>query len=474
MHRSTTTHIPDLRRWARVSNAPFDFSKDSRTIRKPTYDAGSPAAFAARTKIETPHGEGLALVPFRLWPEQITVAERLHQERLIIILKARQLGISWLTCAYVLWLCVRQAGRTVLLFSQGQLEANELIHRIRTLEHHHVDRPLFPQLTTDNTAELAWDNGSRVLSLAATRRAGRSFTASLVVLDEFAFMQWGSDVLSAVKPTIDAGGKLVVISSADGNGSPYHQFWQAAESGSNGYTPIFLPWQARPDRYPGWRDQKVIEASGDTASVLREYPANAIEAFTHASGLVYDVWADPGNVTEDAEYVEGAGPVYWAVDDGYSGARDPKTGSFTADSHPRVFLLIQEQGDGRLCVFHEDYRVKALSDQHIADMLALDYPAPEYVALDSAAAELRGRLNVAGLYTRGKPTRVEESIKTTRRMLAADANGYRRILIHPRCKHLRSEMASYRYDQQTEQPVKQFDHGPDALRYFAFTKRLEG
>ena len=198
--------------------------------------------------------------------------------------------------------------------------------------------------------------------------------------------------------------------------------------------------------------------------------------WVQASGLVYDVWSDgpaSGNVTEAAEYVPDAGPVYWAVDDGYAGSRDEKTGHFTADSHPRVFLLIQERPSGQLCVFYEDYRVKALADQHISDILDLPYPAPDYIATDSSAAELRGRLHSAGLYTRGKPPKVEESIKATRRMLAPDANGFRRLIVHPRCRHLRAEMASYRYDQQTEKPVKEYDHGPDALRYFAWTKRLE-
>lgn len=198
--------------------------------------------------------------------------------------------------------------------------------------------------------------------------------------------------------------------------------------------------------------------------------------WVQASGLVYDVWSDgplDGNVTEDAEYVPDAGPVYWACDDGYAGSRDERTGYFTADSHPRVFLLIQERADSRLCVFREDYRVRALADGHISDILALEYPTPEYVATDSSAAELRGRLHAVGLYTRGKPPKVEESVKALRRMLAPDQNGWRRILVHPRCKHLRAEMASYRYDQQTEKPVKEWDHGPDALRYFAWTKRLE-
>lgn len=401
----------------------------------------------------------------------------MEHDRLVVFLKARQLGLSWLMCGYALWLCTTFPKQSVLVYSQGQLEANELIRRIRFLYEQHQQRDDISALIRDNTGILEWANGSRVLSLAATRRAGRSFTASAVILDEWAFMAWPSETLAAVKPTIDAGGKLFIISSADGADTAYHQFWQAAESGGNGYTPMFLPWTARPDRGPGWRDQKLAESGGNTASVYREYPSNPIEAFTHAAGLVYDVWSDgppDGNVTEDADYIEGGGTIYWANDDGYAGSKDQRTGTFTADSHPRVFLLIQERGNGRLCVFYEDYRVKTLSDLHIADMLALPYPLPEYAAVDSAAAELRGRLHTAGLYTRGKPQSVEESVKNMRRMLAPDSNGWRRVIVHPRCTHFRREMAMYRLNQNTGQPIAEHDHGPSALRYFCWTKRLEG
>src|SRR6185369_14133379 len=100
------------------------------------------------------------------------------------------------------------------------------------------------------------------------------------------------------------GGKLFIISSADGQGSEYHQHWLAAETGMNGYTAVFLPWQSRPDRGPDWRDQKIVEANGDTASVLREYPENPLEAFINAAGLMYgEVWRETENVTDAAEYV---------------------------------------------------------------------------------------------------------------------------------------------------------------------------
>lgn len=198
--------------------------------------------------------------------------------------------------------------------------------------------------------------------------------------------------------------------------------------------------------------------------------------WVQATGLIYDVWVDgpvSGNVTEAAEYVPGAGPVFWAVDDGYSGQLDSRGVHYTAESHPRVFLLVQELGDGRLNVFAEHYAIKTQPEAQIAEVAAMPYPAPDYVAIDKSAAALRGRLQSDGHYTRNGPADVEESIKELRRFLGADANGWRRIQVHPRCRHLRAEMASYRRDDGTGKPVKAFDHGPDALRYFAWTKRYE-
>jgi terminase large subunit-like protein len=433
--------------------------------------------FAARTQIEVPNDTGteVAHVPFAVWPSQRGVLDTMTAERLVVFLKARQIGVSWLACLFAMRACSLYPGYPVLCLSRSQDDADKLIHRTSFLYHQHQDKAWLSPLIKDNTGDLAWANGSSVVSLAATKNAGRGFTGALAILDEWAFMAWPRQTLAAVKPTIDAGGKLFIISSADGQGSAYHQFWQHAESGLNGYKAIFLPWFAHPERGDGWRTQKIVEASGDTASVLREYPANAIEAFTAAAGLVYDVWSDgpeDGNVTDDAEYDPNGGPVILAIDDGYAGALDAQTGRFTSDSHPRAVLLCQLRDDGRICVFAEDYRVKTLSDQHIESVLNMGYPDPDYAVIDSAAAELRGRLQSIGIGSYGKPQSVEESIKECRRMIAPDANGWRRILVHPRCSHLRFEMASYRYDDKGS-PIAQHDHGVSALRYLAYRMRYE-
>lgn len=432
--------------------------------------------FAARTQIEVPNDSGtdVAHVPFAVWPAQRGVLDAMATERLVVFLKARQIGVSWLACLFAMRNCALYPGYPVLCLSRSQDDADKMIHRMSFLYHQHQDRDQLSPLIKDNMGMLGWANDSSVVSLAATKNAGRGFSGALAILDEWAFMQWPRQTLAAVKPTIDAGGKLFIISSADGQGSAYHQFWQHAESGLNGYTPIFLPWFSHPDRGPDWRAQQIVEASGDTASVLREYPANAIEAFTAAAGLVYDIWSDgpiDGNVTEAAEYQPDGGPVLWACDDGYHGQLDSQTGQYTSDSSPRVFLLVQERDDGTLAAFDEDYAVKLLPETQIARVLAKGYPEPDYAVVDSAAAELRGRLQSIGIGSYGKPQDIEESIKVTRRFVAKDANGRRRLIVHPRCKHFRYEMASYRNDDKG-QPIDMLNHGPDAARYLCWKLRL--
>lgn len=196
--------------------------------------------------------------------------------------------------------------------------------------------------------------------------------------------------------------------------------------------------------------------------------------WVQATGLVYgDEWSDgplDGNVTETAEYMPGAGPVFWAVDDGYVGDLDAATGEFTADSHPRVFLLVQQTAVGILHVFAESYAIKKHPEIHLNEVLALPYPAPDWAAVDQSAAELRGRLHAIGIYTRKGPPSVEESIKVFRDWIAPDSNGVRKLLVHPRCRHSRAEMASYRRDTDGK-IVKQFDHMPDAGRYLTWALR---
>lgn len=226
-------------------------------------------------------------MPFHLWPAQVGVMWDFLTQRLVLILKARQLGISWISCAYALWLCLFHRGKVVLLFSKGLSEANELLRRVRVLYERLPEwmKASLPKLEgRNNTRVMEWANGSRVESHPATQSAGRSLTASLVILDEAAFLKWATALYTALKPTIDAGGQIIVLSTANGVGNLFHRLWTKAAQKSNKFWSIFLPWWIRPGRDAQWYADVVAEAD-DPGLVPQEYPATASEAFV-ATGRV--------------------------------------------------------------------------------------------------------------------------------------------------------------------------------------------
>lgn len=236
--------------------------------------------------------------------------------------------------------------------------------------------------------------------------------------------------------------------------------------------------------------------------------------WVQATGLVYEMWRDhpgqikevldedenptgifdAGNVTEEADYIPDNGPIYWAVDDGYSAGSkypdgiDPISETFTADSHPRVILLAQLKADGHLDIFAESYMCKTLPEAQIREVFELGYPMPSFATVDGSAAQLRGRIQkgqeyqadsgsivkIPGVYTRNGTHKVAEGIKEVRRWIEADENGFRKLRIHPRCTHFRSEMLSYSNDDKKGEPKKEFDHGPDSIRYKIWKLRHNG
>lgn len=203
-----------------------------------------------------------------------------------------------------------------------------------------------------------------------------------------------------------------------------------------------------------------------------------------AGGLVIDRWVDyldevsdhGGNVTNNADYIPGGGEVVWWIDDGYAGEIDQSTGNFKPGSHPRAFLLAQLRANGQMAVFAEHYAIQTTEPDHIEEVVGMcrrhGWPRPTRIIYDKAAAalgghlktELRSHWNIGSDKIDYNAVPVIEGNKEVNTRSAADKNGWRQIICHPRCRYLRLEMLSYKNNPKTSRPIKDFDHGPDALR----------
>jgi hypothetical protein len=230
--------------------------------------------------IDDAQGDEAGAMPFRLWDAQRDLLHDMERERLIFILKARQLGITWLACAYALHLCLFKAGKVVLTFSIGQGEANEMLRRVSVMYQRLPEalKNTLPALTKENTEEMQWSNGSRIQSLPARKTAGSGYTASLVILDEFAKNPNAAALYTAVKPTIDGGGKLIILSTANGTNNLFYDMSQRALKNEGKFAFRFLPWHVRPGRDAAWYQATAADAIDETL-MKQEYPATPDEAF---------------------------------------------------------------------------------------------------------------------------------------------------------------------------------------------------
>lgn len=228
-----------------------------------------------------------AWVPFKIWPAQRQTLAVLERERLVIVLKARQLGLSWLTLGYVLWMLCHQPIANALIFSKRDTEAINLLRiRLSGMYRRLSASAANSQAITDSNHALRLSNGSNALAFPTT--GGRSYTASVVLVDEADFVDDLDAVIRAVKPTIDAGGKLILISTVDKAKpeSAFKRIYKSAVEGKNDWSPVFLPWHARPGRDMRWYEAQrrdSLTRTGWLDDLYQEYPATALEALSGKS-----------------------------------------------------------------------------------------------------------------------------------------------------------------------------------------------
>jgi len=247
----------------------------------------------------------LGTVRYAVWPHLRLLHALEAEHRKLIVLKARQVGVSWHAAGVALHTAMFRPNANVLMLSKREVDASELLDKARFLFHH---LPPWLSVATGRSNESRLEfptRGSKITALPSTEDAGRSEAATLVILDEYAFHQYAESNFSAIRPTIDAGGRMLAISTADGFGNQFARLWeQAAGVGfaqqadgpwvgrgeaPNGFRAVFLPWSVRPGRDGDWYAHATADA--DPHAAAQEYPSSPDMAFVTSGRPVFPSWA---------------------------------------------------------------------------------------------------------------------------------------------------------------------------------------
>lgn len=181
------------------------------------------------------------------WERQIAEGKPIR----IIILKARQMGISTVIDAYILWRELRQGNVSALEIAHEKDAAAHILDINKFAVENfppwfvavlQIDTGLFNK----NEVKFDHNNASLNISSADSKEPGRSRTNHYLHLSEVAFYpaDRGPAIIRAAFGSLPDHPGSIVFMESTGNGPAglFYNYYTAAKNGKNDYIPLFFPW----------------------------------------------------------------------------------------------------------------------------------------------------------------------------------------------------------------------------------------
>tara|TARA_R110000751_G_scaffold27429_4_gene72355 strand:- start:8372 stop:9961 length:1590 start_codon:yes stop_codon:yes gene_type:complete len=256
------------------------------------------------------------LIPFKLYDYQEELITDYEDYRFNVILKARQLGISTITAAYVAWLMMFHRDKNILVMATKYNTAANLVKKVKSIVKNLPDWVRISEVSIDNRNSFELTNGSQIKASTTSPDAGRSEALSLLVIDEAAHVEGLDELWTGLYPTLSTGGRCIALSTPNGVGNWFHKTYAEADQGSNDFHPTELMWEAHPDRDQAWFEK-------ETRNMSRRQIAQELQCNFNTSGetvIHADDIARINGTAIEPKYKVGFDRNFWIWENHHPGA----------------------------------------------------------------------------------------------------------------------------------------------------------
>lgn len=204
------------------------------------------------------------LVPFKLNKAQVILddiiseLEKKGKPVRIIILKARQLGLSTYSEGYIFKKTATQKNKKGTIIAHED-KASQNLYNMYKLFYDELPEILQPMIRRSNAQEMLFENPSSdpiekkknpglrskiAVSTAKNVNTGRSATIHYLHASEVAFWDDASTLMLGLLQCVPRlkNTSVIIESTANGVGGYFYETWELAEKGENDFVPVFLPW----------------------------------------------------------------------------------------------------------------------------------------------------------------------------------------------------------------------------------------
>ena len=206
----------------------------------------------------------------------------------IIVLKARQEGVSTYTQGKILCRTVKNKNRNALVVAHRDDSTTAIFEKAKYM-YNHLPGNVKPLQRASNTKELIFDkpthyhgkeqglNSKIKVQTAGSGDIGRSDTYHYVHLSEFAFYSGDPEAtLTGILNSVpDIPGTIVLIESTANGMNAFKELWDKAEAGESDFIPMFFAWHD----YPSYQKSVTEEERIEIMSSLDEYEQSIVDLY---------------------------------------------------------------------------------------------------------------------------------------------------------------------------------------------------
>lgn len=242
----------------------------------------------------------------KLWPGQRKVIPDFLDSPLLVNIKTRQVGITWIFgAAYVLWLGLKYDLHLSVIISASEDHAKEFLERVyfildrlpewmvaKKITSRTVLTLEFTQEATDPITKRKTTLTSTIKSMPTIEMGAESKTPNVLILDEAHVIRAIGTIFNSSYPGIEAAkGRVIIIANSVKNqsapGWPWvRDFYMKSKRGETKAKRLFLPWTVNPERPPDFRERMIQEGMNED-DVIMHYPETEEEAIASASGSFF-------------------------------------------------------------------------------------------------------------------------------------------------------------------------------------------
>lgn len=210
---------------------------------------------------------GKGLIPFQPWLFQQVFMK--CRDRFRIINKPRQCGISTTAAAEVAWEFDNVPGAQIVIISKDKDAAinfhNYVYNIIKSVRKNNPDAP---KLVKTNERVTTNDIGAKITSLASSKEAGRSFSATHLIFDELAFIEYAYDIWQAANATLSqTKGRVTAISTPKGRANLFAEIFET--EGNMGFKTFQYAWWDVPTYNPYYKQYMIARTAQDKKGVKK-------------------------------------------------------------------------------------------------------------------------------------------------------------------------------------------------------------